>query len=139
MRARHAAGVPPHGSRNMSYSDFPPSNRPRCERRPVQPWTGDLQPHRQSDPGMRRLTERASTIVRETNYFAVDEIAGDRGPDTALLEKKLASMTEARDVVAAMTPPKGGGAITPATLAPRARKGQIDEAFFKPYIENDPP
>jgi hypothetical protein len=87
-----------------------------------------------SDPEMRRLAERASTIVRETNYFAVDKIAGDRGPDTALLEKKLASMAEASDVVAAMTPPKGGP-ITPATLAPRGRQRQLDEAFFKAYVE----
>ena len=87
-----------------------------------------------SDPEMRRLAEHASTMVRETNYFAVDKIAGDRGPDTALLEKKLASMPDASEVVAAMTPPKGGP-ITPATLVPRGRQRQLDEAFFKAYVQ----
>jgi hypothetical protein len=90
-----------------------------------------------SDPEMRRLAERASTIVRETNYFAVDKIAGDRGADTHLLEKKLAGMPDATEVVAAMQPPKGGP-ITPATLTRKeapAKQRKLDEAFFKAYVE----
>lgn len=90
-----------------------------------------------SDPEMRHLAERASTIVRETNYFTVDKIAGDRGADTHLLEKKLSGMPEATEVFAAMQPPKGGP-ISPATLArsegPQKQR-KLDEAFFKAYVE----
>ncbi len=90
-----------------------------------------------SDPELRRLAERASTIVRETNYFTVDKIAGDRGADTHLLEKKLSGLPEATEVYAAMQPPKGAP-ISPATLVrteARGKQRELDQAYFKADVE----
>ncbi len=61
-----------------------------------------------SDPEMRRLADRASPIVRETNFPAANRLAGDRGTNVELIAKALKSRPDAADVVAAMRPPSAG-------------------------------
>jgi len=90
------------------------------------------------DPEMRRLAERASPIVRETSFTAVNRLAGDRGANAGLILKELQSRPAAADVVAAMRPPSAGPA-RPAAGAPTrtdtARQKKLDEPFFHAYVE----
>ncbi len=91
-----------------------------------------------SDPEMRRLAERASPIVRETNFAAVNRLAGNRGTNIELISKVLKSRPDAADVVAAMRPPSAGpvrpaAATTARTDTPRQKK--LDEPFFHAYVE----
>jgi hypothetical protein len=88
------------------------------------------------DPEMRQLAERASPIVRPTNFPAVNKIAGDRGPNANLLTKRLESMPAAPEVVAAMQPPRTGPP-RPVAAAPKnaAKQKKLDEPFFRSYVE----
>ena len=87
------------------------------------------------DPELRRLAERASPIVRETNYAMVEKIAGDRGPDTALLMKKISAMPDATDVMAAMLPPSPAGPAPVTQNKSAAAQKRLDQPFFKAYVE----
>jgi HEAT repeat protein len=91
-----------------------------------------------ADPEMRRLAERASPIVRETSFAAVNGVAGDRGANPALLAKQLQGRPDAADVVNAMRPPSTGPA-KPAAAAPTrtdtAHQKKLDEPFFHAYVE----
>jgi HEAT repeats len=88
------------------------------------------------DPEMRRLAERASPIVRQTTFTAVNRIAGEPGESVALLTKKLQSMPAAPEVLTAMRPPVTGPR-PPATKASSttARQKKLDEPFFRAYVE----
>jgi hypothetical protein len=88
------------------------------------------------DAEMRRLAERASPIVRPTNFAAVNRIAGDRGPNAELLAKKLQSLPAEAEVLTAMKPPSTGPA-RPPTIAIRtqAKQKKLDEPFFHVYVE----
>jgi hypothetical protein len=87
---------------------------------------------------MRRLAERASPIVRETNFAATNRLAGDRGTNIELISKELKSRPDAADVVAAMRPPTAGPARPAAAATARtdaARQKKLDEPFFHAYVE----
>lgn len=89
------------------------------------------------DAEMRRLAERASPIVRETNFAAVNKLAGDRGETLGLLTKELQSRPDAADVVSVMRPPSAGPARPAATAARKDAEHQkkLDEPFFHAYVE----
>jgi hypothetical protein len=88
------------------------------------------------DPEVRRLAERASPIVRKTNFAAVNRLAGDPGVNVELLAKKLDSMPDAAEVVSAMRPPNPPQS-RPAAAArtDSARQKKLDEPFFRVYVE----
>jgi HEAT repeats/Squalene-hopene cyclase C-terminal domain len=91
-----------------------------------------------SDAEMRRLAERASPIVRETSFAAVNRLAGYRGQSLASLTKELQSRPSAADVVSVMRPPATGPAKPPANAATRtdtAHQKKLDEPFFHAYVD----
>ncbi len=90
------------------------------------------------DPEMRQLAERASPIVRPTNFAAVNKVAGDGGPNVELLTKKLQSMPAAPEVISAMRPPSTRPSRPAASTAARTdavRQKKLDEPFFRVYVE----
>ena len=88
------------------------------------------------DPEMRRLAERASPIVRQTNFAAVNRIAGEPGENVGLLAKKLQSMPASAEVLTAMRPPATGPRPPAAkTSSTTARQKKLDEPFFHAYVE----
>jgi hypothetical protein len=88
------------------------------------------------DPEMRRLAERASPIVRTTNFPAVNHIAGEPGANVALLAKKLQSIPAAPEVLSAMRPPATGPRPPPTRAATTtARQKKLDEPFYRAYVE----
>jgi hypothetical protein len=90
-----------------------------------------------SDPEMRRLAERASPIVRPTNFPAVNRAAGEPGENVGLLTKKLQSISAAPEVLAAMKPPATGprppAARPTSTIVAKQKK--LDEPFYRAYVE----
>ncbi len=89
------------------------------------------------DAELRTLAERASPIVRQTNFALVNKLAGDRGTTVDLLTKKLQSIPASTEVLNAMKPPATGPA-RPATTSARTdapRQKKLDEAFFKAYVD----
>src|SRR5579885_127316 len=82
------------------------------------------------DPEMRRLAERAVPIVRETNFPAVNAIAGDRGAEAATLLSKVTSADVAAIVKPAQSPVRQSG--VERSPAPQKR---LDQTFFKTYID----
>lgn len=90
------------------------------------------------DAEMRRLAERASVMVRETNFPAVNRIAGDRGVNPSLLLSKLASLPDAADAVAAMRPPPASRPATPVvarTERASVPQKKLDQPYFQTYVD----
>jgi hypothetical protein len=90
------------------------------------------------DAEMRRLAERVSPIVRETNFPTVNRVAGDRGANARALAKSLESRPGAADVAAMMRPPAVGTtkpAVPAATRTDTARQKKLDEPFFHAYVQ----
>jgi hypothetical protein len=88
------------------------------------------------DPEMRRVAERAAAIVRPTNFAEVNRVAGDRGPHTAALVKRLEDRPEAAEVVSMMRPPTSPAATAAARASPPALpKKQLDEEYFRTFVE----
>src|SRR5262249_28888141 len=90
-----------------------------------------------SDPEMRRLAERASPIVRETNFAAVNSIASAPGPDTQPVLKPLAARPYTADVLAVMHPPSASpeSARQGVSSSVNSKQKQLDEVFFRGYVE----
>ena len=86
------------------------------------------------DAELRRLAERASPIVRQTNFAEVNRVAGGPGPNVELLTKKLKSMPASAEVISAMSPPvPSTPAVAVRSEAPRQKK--LDETFFRVYVD----
>jgi hypothetical protein len=91
-----------------------------------------------SDPEMRRLAERASLIVRETSFAAVNRVAGDRGESTLAIAKKVDNTPDAAEVAKAFHLPattKAKAAIIVATAPTQREYRKLDEAYFHALVE----
>ena len=91
-----------------------------------------------SDPDMRRLAEKASLVVRETKFTAVNGVAGDRGDDTRQVAAKLDGAPEAADVAKAFRLPAASHAKSESAVAgwsPHGGNAKLDEAYFHAYVE----
>ena len=89
-----------------------------------------------ADPEMRGLALKASLIVRETPFAAVERAAGGKGEGTRELARKLDASAGASDVITAFHAPP------PKNAAPAAKSAQrttmqtpLDEAFFRANVE----
>ncbi|MGH9666114.1 MAG: HEAT repeat domain-containing protein, partial [Bryobacteraceae bacterium] len=91
------------------------------------------------DAEMRHLAERASLIVRETRFSAVNHIAGPQGENTERLLAKLKTLPDASEVLAAFMPPrrpaKPAGKQLAAVSQTRHPQKKLDEAYFRAYVE----
>ena len=91
-----------------------------------------------SDPEMRRLAEKASLIIRETNFAAVDKLAGGRGEATHQLQAQLDGLPEAAAVAKAFrlpAPSKGKLKQVVAGIASPDTPFRLDEPYFRAFVE----
>jgi hypothetical protein len=90
------------------------------------------------DPELRRLAARASLIVRETPYAAVDRAAGDRGENTKALRARLASTPGDEEIAKAFhDSPAGRNTVKTAAYgaARETPNATLDERYFRLYVE----
>jgi hypothetical protein len=94
-----------------------------------------------TDPEMRRLALKASLIVRETPFAAVERAAGGKGDATRELARKLDASVGAADVVKAFHAPPPREAV-PGTARTAVRPGglpttepALDEDYFRANID----
>jgi hypothetical protein len=85
------------------------------------------------DAELRGLARRASLIVRETTFDAVEKAAGGRSETTAELARKLDASPEAAEVAKSfhLPPPRNA----PQTVAAPAPASPLDEPFFRANVE----
>ena len=86
------------------------------------------------DMEVRQLAERASPIVRQTNFAAVNRIAGEAG-NVELLTKKLQSIHAAPEVLNVMRPPSAPKPAAAVARADPSRQKKLDEPFFRAYVD----
>jgi len=90
------------------------------------------------DPEMRTLAAKASLIVRETPFAAVERLAGGKGARTRELARKLDAAAGAADVAKAFHLPPVREAVAPGAVKPvaaLATQEPLDEPFFRANIE----
>ena len=89
------------------------------------------------DPEMRTLAAKASLMVRETSFAAVERLAGGRGENTKELARKLDASADAADVARAfhLPPARETGPPTVKPVTALAAQEALDEPFFRANIE----
>lgn len=85
-----------------------------------------------ADPEMRQLAIRASLLVRETRFTAVNRAAGPAN-EVKLLDAKLEKAPEASDIAHQMKLGPLNAAV--GRSAPREAGTRLNEAFFRAYVE----
>ena len=89
------------------------------------------------DREMRGLAIKASLIVRETPFAAVERAAGGKGEATKELARKLDASPGAADVIKAFhaPPPREGTPAAARTAVLPASQTSLDESFFRANVE----
>lgn len=89
------------------------------------------------DPEMKRLAQKASLLVRETPYTAVDRIAGSPGVSTKELARKIDQSPETSEIAKAFhvaSAKKAKPAVAASAPQLSAAK-RLDEAYFRAYVQ----
>ena len=86
------------------------------------------------DAEMRELARRASLIVRETPYEAVERAAGGRSETVLELARRLDSTPDAAEIAKAFHMPPPRNAKTPAS-GPVAASAPLDKGYFDTKVE----
>jgi hypothetical protein len=88
------------------------------------------------DAELRGLARRASLIVRETTFDAVEKAAGGRSETTVELSRKLDAAPDAAEVAKRfhLPPPRSAGP-RPQTVAAPVNATPLDEPFFRANVE----
>jgi Squalene-hopene cyclase C-terminal domain len=86
------------------------------------------------DAEIRRAAERAVLMVRATPFAEANRIAGSSGEDTKQLIAKIEIMPEATDVALVLKPASVTSNVGAAVGPPR-KKPQLDETFFRGYVQ----
>ena len=92
-----------------------------------------------ADPDLRRLALKASLMVRETPFGAVEKLAGGKGEATRELARKVDAAGSTEIVRAFHAPPPrpaaSGAQTKTAGAGPASGPHPLDEAYFRANIE----